>query len=45
MFIHKVRFTYIFSNCGMKKKNTSTETANDPKSKINASLKVWGCRC
>lgn len=31
--------------CGMKKKNTSAETANDPKSKINASLRVWGCRC
>jgi hypothetical protein len=31
--------------CGMKKKNTSAETANDPHSKINASLRVWGCRC
>ena len=29
---------------GMKKHNTSAETANDPKSKINASLRVWGCR-
>ena len=25
----------------MKKKNTSSATANDPKSKINASLRVW----
>lgn len=31
--------------CGMKSRNTSAETARDPKSKINASLRVWGCRC
>lgn len=31
--------------CGMKRKNTSSATANDPKSKINASLRVWGCKC
>lgn len=31
--------------CGMKRRNTSSETARDPKSKINASLRVWGCRC
>lgn len=31
--------------CGMKRKNTSSKTANDPDSKINASLRVWGCRC
>jgi hypothetical protein len=31
--------------CGMKRKNTSSKTARDPKSKINASLRVWGCRC
>jgi hypothetical protein len=31
--------------CGMKKRNTSAKTANDPDSKINASLRVWGCRC
>ena len=31
--------------CGMKKRNTSSKTANDPKSKINAALRVWGCRC
>lgn len=29
---------------GMKEKNTSSEVANDPKSKINAALRVWGCR-
>lgn len=31
--------------CGHKKKNTSAKTANDPKSKINAALRVWKCRC
>lgn len=29
---------------GMKKHNTGAKTASDPKSKINASLRVWGCR-
>jgi hypothetical protein len=28
---------------GMKKKLTSKKTANDPNSKINASLRVWKC--
>ena len=28
---------------GMKKKNTSKKVANDPNSKINASLRVWKC--
>lgn len=28
---------------GMKKKLTSDKTANDPNSKINASLRVWKC--
>ena len=28
---------------GMKAKNTSAKTANDPNSKINASLRVWKC--
>lgn len=28
---------------GMKKKLTSAKTANDPNSKINASLRVWKC--
>lgn len=31
--------------CGMRKHNTSAKTANDPKSKINAALRVWKCRC
>ena len=28
---------------GMKEKNTSSEKARDPDSKINASLRVWKC--
>lgn len=31
--------------CGHKRKNTSSKTASDPKSKINAALRVWKCRC
>jgi hypothetical protein len=31
--------------CGAKKRNTSSKTANDPDSKINAALRVWRCRC
>jgi hypothetical protein len=28
---------------GMKKKNTSSETAKDPNSRINKSLRAWNC--
>ena len=28
---------------GMKKKNTSAKTANDPDSRINKSLRAWNC--
>jgi hypothetical protein len=28
---------------GMKKRNTSSETANDPDSRINKSLRKWNC--
>ena len=28
---------------GMKAKNTSAKTANDPNSRINKSLKAWNC--
>lgn len=28
---------------GMKKKNTSSKTANDPNSRINKSLRAWDC--
>ncbi len=41
----KRRKSFCSRMCGTKKKRTSSETANDPKSKINASLRVWGCRC
>lgn len=41
----KRRKSFCSRMCGMKKKRTSSATANDPKSKINAALRVWGCRC
>jgi hypothetical protein len=28
---------------GMKQKNTSSKTANDPNSRINKSLRAWDC--
>lgn len=28
---------------GMKSKNTSSKTANDPNSRINKSLRAWNC--
>lgn len=28
---------------GMKKRNTSSKTANDPNSRINKSLRAWNC--
>lgn len=28
---------------GMKKRNTSSKTANDPNSRINKSLRAWDC--
>ena len=28
---------------GMKRKNTSAKTANDPNSRINKSLRAWNC--
>lgn len=31
--------------CGHKKKNTNSETANDPDSCINQALRRWKCRC
>lgn len=41
----KRRKSFCKRMCGHKRKNTSAKTANDPKSKINAALRVWGCRC
>ena len=41
----KRRHSFCARMCGMKAKNTSAETAKDPDSKINAALRVWGCKC
>jgi hypothetical protein len=41
----KRRKSFCGRMCGMKRKRTSSKTARDPKSKINAALRVWGCRC
>jgi len=41
----KRRKSFCARMCGMKKRRTSAKTANDPKSKINAALRVWGCKC
>lgn len=41
----KRRKSFCGRMCGMKRKRTSAKTARDPKSKINAALRVWGCRC
>lgn len=41
----KRRKSFCARMCGMKRRRTSSKTANDPKSKINAALRVWGCRC
>ena len=31
--------------CGMKSKNTGSETKSDPDSRINKSLRKWNCKC
>lgn len=41
----KRRKSFCARMCGMKRRRTSSKTARDPKSKINAALRVWGCRC
>jgi hypothetical protein len=41
----KRRKSFCSRMCGMKRRRTSAKTARDPKSKINAALRVWGCRC
>lgn len=41
----KRRRSFCARMCGMKERRTSRKTADDPKSKINAALRVWGCRC
>ena len=41
----KRRKSFCARMCGMKRRRTSSKTARDPKSKINAALRVWGCKC
>jgi len=41
----KRRKSFCARMCGMKRRRTSRKTADDPKSKINAALRVWGCKC
>ena len=39
----KRRLSFCARMTGMKKKLTSSKTANDPNSRINKSLKKWNC--
>ncbi len=39
----KRRKSFCSRMSGMKKKNTSKKTANDPNSRINKSLRKWNC--
>jgi hypothetical protein len=39
----KRRASFCSRMSGMKKKNTSAKTANDPNSRINKSLRKWNC--
>lgn len=39
----KRRNSFCKRMCGMKKKLTSSKTANDPNSRINKALRVWRC--
>jgi hypothetical protein len=39
----KRRKSFCARMSGMKKHNTSSETANDPDSRINKSLRKWNC--
>jgi hypothetical protein len=39
----KRRKSFCSRMSGMKKKNTSSKTANDPNSRINKSLRKWNC--
>lgn len=39
----KRRKSFCARMSGMKKKNTSSKTANDPNSRINKSLRAWDC--
>jgi hypothetical protein len=39
----KRRNSFCKRMCGMKRKLTSSKTANDPNSRINKSLRIWKC--
>jgi len=39
----KRRKSFCARMSGMKKRNTSAKTANDPNSRINKSLRKWNC--
>ena len=41
----KRRKSFCARMCGMKKRLTSSKTANDPNSRINKALRKWNCRC
>lgn len=41
----KRRDSFCARMCGHKRKNTSSETANDPDSRVNKALRKWDCRC
>jgi len=39
------RHSFCSRMCGMKSVNTGAETAHDPDSRINKSLRKWNCKC
>jgi hypothetical protein len=39
------RHSFCSRMCGMKSKNTGGDTAHDPDSRINKSLRKWNCKC
>lgn len=41
----KRRNSFCARMCGHKSKNTSSETANDPDSRVNKALRKWDCLC
>jgi hypothetical protein len=41
----KRRSSFCSRMCGMKAKNTGSETSRDPDSRINKALRKWDCSC
>lgn len=41
----KRRSSFCSRMCGMKSKNTGSDTASDPDSRINKALRKWDCSC